>query len=798
MADYAVVVGVTRYPDLSADGGSVDLAGPDNDAQDVHAWLVDPAGGNVDPANVRLVSSAGFDPMDPDDPQPGAGRIERELKWVEEQTRDRPGGRLYLYFSGHGFSPVLEEGALFTAEASQVSPSYVYAHAWLRWFRKAQRFREAVLWMDCCMNYQQSIPVNEVLMRAQVGTGVPGPAFVALAAQTRSALEWPMPDGRVHGIFTWTLLQGLRGGASDVRGRVTGESLGTFVYNVMPEFLPDQVRQGSAVDVQPFIRADGGMVFRRLAERPRYPVRLDIPQAGPGHSLNLWTGSPHRAVVREQLSGTVWTGRLVRGLYVAEVAPAGLRQGFQVSGGDDVDVTITRPGPPVIPSDGSDFFDLDVVANPAASITVTDDQFQRIYDETGQVHGQEQAGVYKIRVEQGRALSTLQEDIILLDASGPAAAAAPPPPPAEAVPVAAIANGYRPGVLGDPAQGSGPSTAPGTGGAMIRVISRYPTGTGPADPAQGVQAMAGLELVPASGPSAGDLTVGCRVGVDAAGPLAAWESAAAPGLHVLRQSLPNGQVFEATVVACAGWTTQIALQLRDPGPDGAGTRPPEPIVDAAAAMLRDPAAAREPDQDAVVETARTALGQGRNLLGEGRGEDLRRLLLQEYDDPIAGIIGGHLLLRAIDAAGMPDPDASRLFDALVTRLRGLVGTAHPDVEALSLRCSEASLRAATPFTQPPMFVLGWQLVTDASYQDPGLVPLPLWERVHASTSVGSLFAWAADDGTRRAHEAQLAAWAAGLDGDPTVPGDAQEAARRLHIPLAGTARLHPAGVPSPA
>src|SRR5918998_2951337 len=121
MADYAVVVGVARYPELSAEGVVADLDGPNNDAQAVHDWLVDPEGGGLDPDNAKLIRSADFDWLDPLDAQPAAARIERELKWLERQTRDTAGGRLYLYFSGHGFSPVLEEGALLTAEATHIS-----------------------------------------------------------------------------------------------------------------------------------------------------------------------------------------------------------------------------------------------------------------------------------------------------------------------------------------------------------------------------------------------------------------------------------------------------------------------------------------------------------------------------------------------------------------------------------------------------------------------------------------------------------------------------------------------------
>src|SRR3954465_14667769 len=103
MADYAVVVGVARYPEFSPNGIAADLNGPDNDAEAVRNWLVDPQGGGLDPVNVKLLRSAEFDPLDPDDPQPAVARIEQELKWVERQTRDSMGNRFYMYFSGHGF-----------------------------------------------------------------------------------------------------------------------------------------------------------------------------------------------------------------------------------------------------------------------------------------------------------------------------------------------------------------------------------------------------------------------------------------------------------------------------------------------------------------------------------------------------------------------------------------------------------------------------------------------------------------------------------------------------------------------
>ncbi len=769
MTDYAVVVGVARYPDLAAEGVATDLDGPDHDAQAIHDWLVDPDGGRLDPANVRMIRSADVEPQDADGPQPSRARIERELKWIERQTQAVTGDRLYLYFSGHGFSPVLEEGALFTADATQVSPEYVYANAWLRWFRKAQRFRETVLWMDSCMNYQQSIPVTEVLMRPKIGNGVPGPTFIAIAAQTKSAVEHPMGDGQVHGVFTWTLLQGLRGAAADLGGRVTAESLRGFLYAAMPESLPADVQRSSAVDLQPFVRADPGIVLRRLRSRPTYPVHLELPAGATGQELRIWTGRPLAQAASALLASTEWKGQLVRGLYVAEVAGSGLRHGFQVSGAGPVHEVVASTGPAVTVPEPSRLFSLDVVSdNSAAAISVMDPTFTRVITGTGEVHELEAPGVYKVRTEFGREVAPSSDEVLLLDrdtrtgrsSTTHLSSAAP-------IPGTAATHEFHVTSFEGAAVRRSATRGPSTSGAsMISLMARYwtpPGGTGTGAPPP--HPMTGLELLDQSGRTVADLTQDSVVeGAGDHDPVAVWEAGLPPGAYGLRQLHPGGRRYEGSVVVSTGWVTQVAVR-RQPATAETGQ---EGLPDVAVFMRRE-GVAREPAQDAVIEGARVALAQGRDLLTEGRGTQLTELLLTKFADPIAGIIGAHLLLRAADA-GRPDPAHAHRFDTAVRNLRSLVGHSHPDVEALSLRCKDPGLRTTVPFSAPPIFRQSWQLVTAASYADPDLVPVELWGRVHATVNFGAFLIWAADEPTRAAHAEQLTAWidryANGTDSDP--------------------------------
>jgi hypothetical protein len=816
MADYAVVVGIAHYPGLPADGATADLDGPDNDAESMYEWLTSSEGGKIPPSNVRLIKSADFSPPDPLDPQPAVAKVEQALNWVEQRTRAASGDRLYLYFSGHGFSPVLEEGALFTAEATQISPSYVYAHDWLRWFRKAQRFREFVLWMDCCMNYQQSIPVRPLGLRSEIHNGIPGPAFIAVAAQTKSALEDRMSDGAVHGVFTWTLLEALRAGAADERGRVTGESLKNFLHTSMPEFLPERVKTAAVVDLRPFIRADDGMVFLRLDARPKYPVHLALPASTVGEEIRIWGGRPHTRLVADTLTAAGWSGDLVRGLYLAEVPSAGLRHGFQVTGTGGVSQQIQQQGPPVVPAEASELFRLDITTeNAASTISVIDHNFQRVITDTGEIHERDMPGVYKMRVEIGRDLGTVSEEILLLDRDVHRIAVDSPPLPSPApIPGSAFTHESHAKLFAGAALRS--LAFPGPSAAVVSVLSRYWTDASNANrPTEFADPMQGLDFLNNDGTLVPLIEKGGNHDPSRVDPIAVWKEEVEPGVHFLRLTLDNDRILEGSIVASPGWITQLSLQ-RFPSRLDHAHLSGSSTVDAAIFMRRQGQQVPRTDQDSVIEGARMALAQGRNLLASGHGKKLQKLLLDDYNDPMAAIIGSHLLSMAIDADAARNPKQADRFDAAIARLQESIGSGHPDVAALSLRCTEPSLRAGTAFTAPPMFARSWQLITDASYRNPDLVPIELWERVHASTSVGPFFVWAADEATRTAHAGQLTTWATeyGQDGAaasqaarPAVamaalPGNGRttaggnafpetmlEAARKLHIPAAAAAAM---------
>jgi hypothetical protein len=64
-----------------------------------------------------------------------------------------------------------------------------------------------------------------------------------------------------------------------------------------------------------------------------------------------------------------------------------------------------------------------------------------------------------------------------------------------------------------------------------------------------------------------------------------------------------------------------------------------------------------------------------------------------------------LLIGAEHGAAGPGLE---LLNEVVANLRTLVGTEHPDVEALSLACPDTTLQRKMPVTTPPMFERSWK------------------------------------------------------------------------------------------
>jgi Caspase domain len=335
--DHAIVVGISKYPSLG------DLDGPENDARDFGAWLLDPRGGNVPKASVHTVLSADFQPP----PAAAAYKARPQIAEVNAIIDDfyaagegsgSVGDRLYLYFAGHGFARDIESAALLMANAARgaVAGRHLPGRPYANWFREAAFFKEVVLFMDCCRESYTVTTMAGVPYDPRVGAH-PGKKYFGFATKwSRAAREiaWG-PNHEPRGIFTLALLSGLRGGAqSDANGRILGSDLESFVVNYAkkaravppagedddgPEFdylktaeVVFNALPGEAACNPPAAPAAG---VQPAGPPAAYLVRVR-PQNGVGPLILVLTDGAYTQVAPASQSAQEWTWRVANaGLY---------------------------------------------------------------------------------------------------------------------------------------------------------------------------------------------------------------------------------------------------------------------------------------------------------------------------------------------------------------------------------------------------------------------------------------------------------------------------------------------------
>lgn len=230
---YALLVAINRYPGLS------DLAGPENDATEFARWLLDPAGGGLDPAHVIAIKSSDFPPAeDPYDANPADTQVKKALNgWLKQggQWLDRVGERLYLFFAGHGFTAgSLEDPVLFTARAQLDDRDYIAAMRYARKIAVAGFFDEIVLVMDCCQDVLKATAINEPVWsppdrqadwRVKMMWAFGAPRGQKAFEQSPVAAVDGGTAAPVHGYFSSVFIEALRDAPADTEGWVTARAV---------------------------------------------------------------------------------------------------------------------------------------------------------------------------------------------------------------------------------------------------------------------------------------------------------------------------------------------------------------------------------------------------------------------------------------------------------------------------------------------------------------------------------------------------------------------------------------------
>jgi uncharacterized caspase-like protein len=317
-AHHAITIGINSYPEFPP------LQGAENDAIDFHEWVISPRGGNVPSANAELILSSGKTRRDA---RPTAEQIDDafERLHIIARRKGRVGSRLYLFFAGHGFSQDLDETALLMANASEIYTHHLAGRRYAQWFQTAAYFDEVVLFMDCCrQNYPKVILRHPPWPRVENPEAAQVLFFYGFSTYWRgSSHERQFEDGRVHGLFSRTLVQGLWGNAANEQGKISSRSLQAYIESNLPP-----LSEGVPAQVPRFELGPDSIMFGYV-QRPDFPVLLQV--SGSSEPLVIKDGK-----LREIEGGAWertpegWRVRLPRGLYQAQVG--GMSELFEVKG----------------------------------------------------------------------------------------------------------------------------------------------------------------------------------------------------------------------------------------------------------------------------------------------------------------------------------------------------------------------------------------------------------------------------------------------------------------------------------
>jgi hypothetical protein len=224
LEDRAILVGISRYSDRVFTA----LDGPKNDVELMYKWLVDDKGGAVPSENIKKILSPDEHPptLDPEDWDPTEHHFQVAYKRAvtHPDTRQplRRNARLYLYFSGHGFSERKDQftqAALYAANATRFLANNICGTAFALAAREQALFTEIVLIMDCCRDAELNLPFSKPPINASTADAAPQVRFMALYAAPKGGRaqerKFPERNGLTCGLLTHAFLRSLQQATPD-------------------------------------------------------------------------------------------------------------------------------------------------------------------------------------------------------------------------------------------------------------------------------------------------------------------------------------------------------------------------------------------------------------------------------------------------------------------------------------------------------------------------------------------------------------------------------------------------------
>jgi hypothetical protein len=293
--DFALLTAISIYPNE----GYSSLDGPPNDLTLVKDWLRDPAGGGLTDDQIVVIASPNPypKPVDPDIAPPVSEDFDREFKKLRRRRmdlkRDRVQGRLYLYFSGHGFCHRSQEkpaeAALYSANATKGAYDHIFGTHYARVALGQALFGEIVLIMDCCRDSEITrVPVPKPY------SDVPDDG---LAADVKLMCVYAVPKGgkaqerkiperedRVYGLLTHALVKALKEARPSDGDRISSVALRAHIQQSWTAICGTDVPRPEI-----YVPPSGDIYFPAQNVGTVYEFRF-TPPVPPGRTITLRDG----------------------------------------------------------------------------------------------------------------------------------------------------------------------------------------------------------------------------------------------------------------------------------------------------------------------------------------------------------------------------------------------------------------------------------------------------------------------------------------------------------------------------
>jgi hypothetical protein len=298
--DFAILVGISNY----ADPAFAKLDGPPNDVALMQKWLTDPAGGNIPDDLDHIVPilspdsfQSGVDPWEVPPRREAFEKVFSKLTSSRMALRqDRLKGRLYLYFSGHGFcSRSIErdfEAALYAANAStETNFEHMFGTDYARKAKGRALFKETVLIMDCCR-------VSEINRRPLPNGSTDAPDET-LSPQTQLLSIYAAPKGgkaqerkigergdQVYGLLTHALVKALDEARPNADGVIPASKLRELLLQSWEKICGPDAPPRPEI----FLPGSGDILFGARNAGGEITIKFESSQpAGSMLTLRDWT-----------------------------------------------------------------------------------------------------------------------------------------------------------------------------------------------------------------------------------------------------------------------------------------------------------------------------------------------------------------------------------------------------------------------------------------------------------------------------------------------------------------------------